>query len=58
MTKRIQKIVEDYIARELEYRSFEDILEDFDLEATEVFVILFNLGYIDEELLELDFDQD
>lgn len=58
MTKRIQKIVEDYIARELDYRSFEDVLEDFDLEATEVFVILFNLGYIDEELLELDFDQD
>lgn len=40
----------DYVSMELEDRNFEDILEDYDLSAEEVFIILFNNGLIDEEI--------
>jgi hypothetical protein len=40
----------DYISIELQERSFEEILEDFDISAEEAFIILFNDGLIDEEL--------
>ncbi len=47
-----KKIIEDAISRQLEDRSFEEILEDFDLTPQEVFWRLFQSGMIDQELLE------
>ena len=44
--------IEDVISNQLEDRSFEDILEDFDLTPQEVFWILFKLGHVDLELTE------
>lgn len=43
--------IERYITEELEEKSFEEILEIFDLDPVEVFVGLFEQGLIDEELL-------
>jgi len=47
-----KKIIEDAVSRQLEDRSFEEILEDFDLTPQEVFWRLFQSGMIDQELLE------
>jgi hypothetical protein len=47
-----KRMIENVISRELETRSFDEILEDFDLTPEEVFWKLFTLGYIDIELLE------
>jgi hypothetical protein len=47
-----KKMVEDLISRRLEEYSLEEILEDFDIDATEAFWILFKLGHIDQELME------
>ena len=47
-----KKTIEGAINRALEERHFEDILEDFDLTAEEVFYLLFKQGYIEQELLE------
>lgn len=48
----MRKKIEDAISIELETRSFEEILEDFDLTPQEVFWRLFQAGIIDQELLE------
>ena len=47
-----KKKIEDVVSRQLETRTFDEILEDFDLTPEEVFWKLFTLGYIDLELLE------
>jgi hypothetical protein len=47
-----EKQIEDYISNELEEKSFEEILEEHDLSPSDVFIILFNNGHIDTELLE------
>ena len=47
-----KKKIEDAVSRQLETRTFDEILEDFDLTPEEVFWKLFTLGYIDLELLE------
>lgn len=44
--------LEDFVALELEERSFEDVLADYDLSPHEVFVLLYNNGLIDDEILE------
>jgi hypothetical protein len=44
--------LEDFLALELEERSFEDILADYDLSPSEVFVLLYDNGLIDDEILE------
>jgi hypothetical protein len=41
---------EEYIKLRLEEDSFEDVLEEFDMDPVEVFIILHNMGYIDETL--------
>lgn len=47
-----KKKIEDVVSKQMEDRNFEDILEDFDLTPEEVFWKMFQLGYIDQELLE------
>lgn len=49
------KGLEDFIALALTEQSFEDILERFDLTPAEVFITLYNLGLIDDEILESEF---
>jgi len=49
LTKRM---IEDVVEWQLEERSFEEMLSDFDLSPTEVFWELFKLGLIDPELME------
>jgi hypothetical protein len=44
--------LEDYVASELENKSFEELLEAYDLSPYEVFWFLYRNGLIDEELLE------
>ena len=51
-----KKSIEDYIGIELEERSFEEILEDYDLSPFEVFWLLYQNGLIDDEILETRFD--
>jgi len=51
-----QRKIEKAIYDELNERSFEDILEDFDLDPSEVFYLLYTQGHIDEELLEKLYD--
>lgn len=46
------RTIELVLQEQLEDRTFEDFLEDFDLTPLEVFECLFNNGLIDEELLE------
>ncbi len=43
--------IERFIIDELEEKSFEEILEVFDLDPVDVFVLLYDQGLIDEELL-------
>lgn len=52
LSKTVINSLRDYISRELEERSFEDILEDYDLTPEEAFINLFTNGLIDPELLE------
>jgi hypothetical protein len=51
-TKMKKNELEDIISNLLEDNSFEDVLEKFDLTPTEVFVLLYNQGLIDEEVLK------
>jgi 3-oxoacyl-[acyl-carrier-protein] synthase III len=44
--------LEDFVTLELQEKSFEDVLESFDLTPQEVFVLLYNNGMIDDEILE------
>jgi len=44
--------LEDIIANLLENNTFEEVLEKFDLTPEEVFVMLYNQGMIDEEILK------
>jgi len=44
--------LEDFVSLALEEKSFEDVLEIFDLTPQEVFVLLYNNGMIDDEILE------
>ena len=53
LTKRM---IEDVVARQLENKTFEEVLEDFDLDPVEVFWTLFKLGHIDQELMERLYD--
>jgi hypothetical protein len=46
-----QTKIEDFITLALEDNTFEDILEKFDLTPQEVFTILYEGGFIDEEVL-------
>ena len=54
----IKKKIEIAINRELQDRTFEDILYDFDLEPDDVFFLLFRLGYIDQDLFERLYEQE
>lgn len=47
-----KNLIEDVISLALEDMYFEDILEMFDLSPSEVFVLLYQAGKIDEEVLE------
>ena len=53
-----KKKIEVVINRELQDRTFEDILYDFDLEPDDVFFLLFRLGYIDQDLFERLYEQE
>lgn len=44
--------IEDVVSSELEKRTFEELLEDFDLTPEEVFFFLYQSGLIDDEILE------
>ncbi len=46
-----KRIIENLVSKQLEDRTFDEVLEDFDLTPEEVFWKLFQLGYIDEELM-------
>lgn len=46
----------DFLALELEERSFEEILEDYDLSPYEVFQMLYQNGMLDDEILEARFN--
>lgn len=46
------KMIEQIVRSKLEDHSLEEILELFDIDPLEAFMILFNNGHIDEELLE------
>lgn len=48
--------IEDFISLELEVKSFETILEEYDLTPVEVFWLLYQQGLIDDEILEGNFD--
>lgn len=50
-----KKELQDYISLALEDNSFEEILEAFDLDPSEVFVMLYNNGMIDDLILESRF---
>lgn len=56
LNKKVKKMNEtqviNYVTEELEERTFEEILEDHDLTPVDVFIMLFNLGHISEEVLE------
>jgi len=41
-----------YVSLFLQHSDFEDLLEEFDLTPEDVFVILYDVGYIDEERLQ------
>lgn len=47
-----KKQIEDVIGYELRDRTLEEILEDFDLSATDAFLALYNQGLIDDEILD------
>jgi hypothetical protein len=51
-----KKSIEDYIGLELTEKSFEDVLEIYDLSPFEVFWLLYQNGLIDDEILEVQFD--
>lgn len=51
-----KKVIEDAVSKQLETRSFEEILEDFDLTPEEVFWGLFKQGLVDFDLLEKLYD--
>lgn len=51
-----QKKIEDFISIQLEDRTFEEILEDYDLSPAEVFWLLFQNGQIDEDILESQYE--
>lgn len=51
-----KRVIEDAISRKLEDYSAEDILEAFDLTLEEVIWKLFQLGLIDLEILENQFE--
>jgi len=48
--------LEDYITYALENSSFEDVLERYDLDPQTVFKMLYEAGYIDEEVLIAECD--
>lgn len=50
MVNKIQ--LENIVSSELENRTFEELLEDFDLTPEEVFCFLYQSGLIDDEILE------
>lgn len=49
--------IEDLVSYELQDRTLEEILEDFDLSPTDVFWSLYNQGLIDDEILESLYSQ-
>jgi len=48
--------IEDFVSLALEEISFEDLLSKFDLTPEEVFSILYENGFIDEDILENEVD--
>ena len=44
--------IEDVVSLALEELSFEDILEQFDISPVQAFLVLYNAGLIDEDILE------
>lgn len=42
----------DIVSSELENKTFEELLEDFDLTPEEVFWFLYQSGLVDDEILE------
>ena len=48
----IRSKIEDMFNIELEERSLEEVLEDFDITPVQALMILYSLGHIDEEVLE------
>lgn len=53
LTKRT---IEDYVSNELEDKTFDELLEEYDLSPGEVFWLLFTQGQIDEVILTARFD--
>lgn len=49
--------IEDLVSFELQDRTLEEILEDFDLSATDAFWALYNQGLIDDEILDSLYSQ-
>lgn len=44
--------IEDFLALELENRTLEEVLEDYDITPSEIFWLAYNSGLIDDEILE------
>ncbi len=51
-----KKQIEDFVSIQLKEKTFEDLLEDFDLTPEQVFWILYSNGQIDDEVLESQYD--
>lgn len=51
-----RKKIEDFVSIQLKEKTFEEILEDFDLSPEEVFWNLYSNGLIDDEILESQYD--
>ena len=51
-TMNMKTKTEEFVELYLENGTFEELLEEFDLTPIEVFVVLLENGWIDEELLE------
>jgi hypothetical protein len=50
--KSLEDELSDYVRDEMDDgATFEDILEDFDITPAQAFVVLFNAGLVDEEVL-------
>lgn len=52
MTKTLNKKLTDWLKVQLEDNSFEDLLEKWDIDVADVFLLLFEGGMIDPELIE------
>lgn len=52
MRKSFEREMEDIVENYLEDNSFEDLLEQFNITPTELFILAYESGLIDDDILE------